>query len=206
MTATTRPRSRYIAFEGIDGAGKSTVATRFGDSLEARGEMVVRVREPGGTPVGERIREVLLGHDLEPAPWPEALLFAAARAQLAAEVIAPALASGAWVIGDRSVYSSLAYQGGGRGLGIETVRRVNEAGLGAVWPDLVVLLQVDAETALARQHDPDRIGAEGVDFQRAVGEAFAKIAIAEHDRFLVIDANGELDAVVDAVIAALGIG
>ncbi|MCH8899371.1 MAG: dTMP kinase, partial [Acidobacteria bacterium] len=74
MTATTEPRSKYIAFEGIDGAGKSTVATRFGDALEADGETVVRVREPGGTPVGERIRKILLGHDLEPAPWPEALL------------------------------------------------------------------------------------------------------------------------------------
>ncbi len=196
---------RYIAFEGIDGAGKSTVASRFADALEAAGEPVVRVREPGGTEVGERIRSILLGHDLSPSPWTEALLFAAARAQLAADVIAPALADGAWVIADRSVYSSLAYQGAGRGLGVETVRRVNEAGLDEIWPDLVVLLDVDAERALARQDDPDRIGAEGVAFQSAVADAFAELAAGERERFLVVDANADLDPIVDAVIAAVGV-
>ena len=196
--------NQYVAFEGIDGAGKSTVASRFADALEAAGEQVVRVREPGGTGVGEGIREILLGHDWDPAPWPEALLFAAARAQLAAEVIAPALASGAWVVGDRSVYSSLAYQGGARDLGIEVVRKVNEAGLGDVWPDLVVLLVVDPSTALARQDDADRIGGEGVEFQAAVAAAFAQIAAEERGRFLVVDAGSDLDDVVEAVISALG--
>jgi dTMP kinase len=195
---------RYIAFEGIDGAGKSTVAERFAQALEAGGERVVRVREPGGTEVGERIRSILLGGDVSPGPWTEAMLFAAARAQLAREIIEPALASGAWVVGDRSVYSSLAYQGGGRGLGVEAVRRVNEAGLGEVWPDLVVLLEVDPATALARQHDPDRIGAEGVAFQGVVADTFAKVAAEERDRFLVVDANADLGGVVDAVIAAVG--
>jgi dTMP kinase len=199
-------RPRYIAFEGIDGAGKSTVASRFAGALEAAGEPVVRVREPGGTEVGERIRSILLGHDLSPSPWAEALLFAAARAQLAADVIAPALDTGSWVVADRSVYSSLAYQGAGRGLGVDTVRAVNEAGLDGVWPDLVVLLEVDAERALARQDDPDRIGAEGIAFQSAVGDAFAKIAAAERERFLVVDANAELDPVIDAVVAAVGVG
>lgn len=196
--------SKYVAFEGIDGAGKSTVASRFADALEASGEPVVRVREPGGTEVGEGIREILLGHDWNPAPWPEALLFAAARAQLAAEVIGPALASGAWVVGDRSVYSSLAYQGAARGLGVDTVRAVNEAGLGEVWPDLVVLLEVDPETALARQDDADRIGAEGVEFQQAVADAFANLAADERERFLVVNAGADLDDVVAAVVAALG--
>jgi dTMP kinase len=195
---------RYVVFEGIDGAGKSTVAARCAGALEGAGEQVVRVREPGGTDVGEGIREILLGHDWDPAPWPEALLFAAARAQLAAEIIRPALESGAWVIGDRSVYSSLAYQGGARGLGIDAVRAVNEAGLGEIWPDLVVLLDVDPETALARQDVADRIGAEGLEFQEAVATAFGKLAAAEGDRFLVVNANGDLDGVVDAVVAALG--
>ena len=181
------------------------MASRFADALEAAEERVIRVREPGGTKVGEGIREILLGHDWNPAPWPEALLFAAARAQLAAETIAPALDGGAWVVGDRSVYSSLAYQGGARGLGLETVRRVNEAGLGDVWPDLVVLLEVDPSTALARQDDPDRIGGEGVEFQQAVAAAFATIAAEERDRFLVVDAGSDLDDVVTAVIAALGV-
>ena len=198
--------NRYVAFEGIDGAGKSTVASQVADALEAGGATVVRVREPGGTLVGEHIREILLGHGMHQEPWTEALLFAAARSQLAAEVIAPALESGAWVIGDRSVYSSLAYQGGGRGLGIDAVRRVNEAGLGDVWPDLVVLLEVDPERALARQDDPDRIGAEGVAFQGAVAAAFAKIAAEERDRFLVVAADSDLDAVVEAVVSALGTG
>lgn len=197
--------SRYVAFEGIDGAGKSTVAARFADALEAAGERVVRVREPGGTHVGEGIREILLGHDWNPAPWTEALLFAAARAQLATEIIGPALASGAWVVGDRSVYSSLAYQGGARGLGIDIVRSVNQAGLGDVWPDLVVLLEADPATALARQDDADRIGAESVEFQAAVGAAFAKVAADERERFLVVNANADLDAVVDAVVAAVGV-
>lgn len=197
--------SGYIAFEGIDGAGKSTVAARVADALEAAGGRVVRVREPGGTEVGEGIREILLGHSWDPAPWPEALLFAAARSQLASEVIAPALESGAWVVGDRSVYSSLAYQGGARGLGIEAVRRVNEAGLGDVWPDLVVLLEVDPTSALARQDEADRIGAEGVEFQDAVAAAFAKIAADERERFLVVGADAEEDSVVAAILAALGV-
>lgn len=196
---------RYVVFEGIDGAGKSTAAARFADALEETGERVVRVREPGGTEVGEGIREILLGHDWDPAPWPEALLFAAARSQLAAEVIRPALEAGAWVVGDRSVYSSLAYQGGARGLGIDTVRAVNRAGLGDVWPDLVVLLDVDPATALGRQDVADRIGGEGLEFQEAVAAAFAKIADAERDRFLVVYADADVDDVVSAVGAALGI-
>lgn len=193
---------RYVAFEGIDGAGKSTVAAAVADAIEAAGEKVVRVREPGGTPIGERVREILLG-GMEQAPWTEALLFAAARAELAAETIGPALAEGAWVIGDRSVYSSLAYQGGGRGLGIDLVRRVNEAGLGGVWPDLVVLLETSPEMGIGRQEDPDRIGAEGVEFQRAVADAFAELASEERDRFLVVDASQHLDEVVDAIVSYL---
>ena len=133
----------YIAFEGIEGAGKSTVAQRVGERLEADGLRVVRVREPGGTTVGESIRQILLSHELAPKPWTEALLFAAARAQLAAEVVGPALDDGAWVLTDRSVYSSLAYQGAGRRLGVAEVRAANEPGLLGVWPSMVVLLAVE---------------------------------------------------------------
>ena len=102
------------------------------------------------------------------------------------------------------MYSSLAYQGGARGLGIEAVRRVNQAGLGDVWPDLVVLLEVDPRTALARQDDPDRIGGEGIEFQEAVAAAFAMMAAEERERFLVVDAGSDLDDVVEAVMAAFG--
>lgn len=187
----------YVAFEGIEGAGKSTVAERVGERLEADGRRVVRVREPGGTPVGERIRAILLGHDLAPDAWTEALLFAAARAQLAAEIVGPALADGAWVLSDRSVYSSLAYQGAGRGLGIDAVRSVNEPGLRGVCPSIVILLEIDPAEGLRRQDVGDRIGDEGVEFQQRVAEGFATEAASDPDRFVVIDAGGSLEDVVD---------
>ena len=187
----------YVAFEGIEGAGKSTVAERVGERLEADGRRVVRVREPGGTAVGERIRAILLGHDLAPDLWTEALLFAAARAQLAAEVVGPALSAGAWVLSDRSVYSSLAYQGAGRGLGIDAVRSANEPGLMGVWPSLVVLLEVDPAEGLLRQDVGDRIGDEGIEFQRSVADGFIAAAQAEPDRFVIIGAGAPLDDVVE---------
>jgi dTMP kinase len=185
----------YIAFEGIEGAGKSTLALRLVDLLRSHGHRVVQVREPGGTPTGERIRRVLLDPDGSVAPWSEALLFAAARAQLAAEAVGPALRDGNWVVSDRSVYSSLAYQGGGRGLGIDAVRSVNAPGLGDVWPELVVLLRLDAATGLARQEDPDRIGGEGIRFQSDVADAFDRIAAEEPHRFAAVDAGVRLDTV-----------
>jgi len=189
----------YIAFEGIEGAGKSTVAGRVGERLEADGFTVLQVREPGGTAVGERIRAILLGHDLAPDPWTEALLFAASRAQLAAETIRPALADGSWVLSDRSVYSSLAYQGAGRRLGVDAVRAVNEPGLMGVWPSLVILLAVDARSGLARQAVGDRIGDEGIDFQQSVADGFETLAAAEPDRFVTVDARRPLSEVVGAV-------
>jgi dTMP kinase len=185
----------YIALEGIEGTGKSTIAARLASHLEAKGIEVLRVREPGGTVTGERIRHVLLDPGGTVAPWGEALLFAAARAQLAHELVGPALARGNWVVSDRSVYSSLAYQGGGRGLGIAEVRSVNEPGLGAVWPEMVVLLRLDAETGLARQQDPDRIGREGIGFQSAVAATFDELAGAEPRRFIVVDAAPSLETV-----------
>jgi len=187
----------YIAFEGIEGAGKSTVAQQVAERLEADGLRVVRVREPGGTTVGEAIRQILLSHELAPAPWAEALLFAAARAQLAAEVVGPALDDGAWVLSDRSVYSSLAYQGAGRRLGIAEVRSANEPGLLGVWPSMVVLLAVAPDEGLARQEVGDRIGDEGVHFQQAVAEGFAALAMAEPERFVTINTHAPLADVVE---------
>jgi dTMP kinase len=193
----------YIAFEGIEGAGKSTVAQHVRERLEVDGHRVVQVREPGGTAVGERIRAILLGNDLAPEPWTEALLFAAARAQLATEIVGPALDDGFWVLSDRSVYSSLAYQGAGRGLGIDSVRAVNEPGLLGVWPCLVVLLVVDPRWGLARQAVGDRIGDEGIEFQQAVADGFETLASSEPDRFVTIDAEAALDDVVDAAYRAI---
>lgn len=189
---------RYVAFEGIDGAGKTTVAARVAERLAARGFDVLTVREPGGTPTGEAIRGILLGLGGVVSDWAEALLFAAARSQLAAEIVGPALEAGRAVVSDRSVYSSLAYQGGARGLGIDAVRRVNEAGLGGVWPEVVVLLRLDPEQGLAREAEADRISAAGVALQARVAEAYDRLAAAEAERFLVVDAAAGLEEVVAA--------
>lgn len=187
---------RYAAFEGIDGAGKTTVANRVAERLRARGFDVVSVREPGGTPTGEAIREILLGLGGVVGDWAEALLFAAARSQLAAEVVGPALAAGRAVVSDRSVYSSLAYQGGARGLGLEKVRRVNAAGLGGVWPETVVLLRVEAGRGFSREEEANRISEAGLALQVKVAAAYDRLAAEEPDRFVVVDAAVGLEAVV----------
>lgn len=194
-------KGRYIAFEGIDGAGKSSVAMAVGDHLRADGLEVENVREPGGTRVGEAIRQILLHSEGHLEPWTEALLFAAARAQLAHEVVAPLLAAGTWVISDRSVYSSLAYQGGARGLGVEVVRQVNSAGLGDVWPDLVVLLELAPAAGLDRQRVPDRIGGEGVALQELVASTYDQLAAAPY--FTRVDAARSLDEVVEDSLDAV---
>lgn len=192
---------RYVAFEGVDGAGKTTVAARVAERLAARGFDLVTVREPGGTLTGEAIRRILLDLGGVVGDWAEALLFAAARSQLAAEVVGPALAAGRAVVSDRSVYSSLAYQGGARGLGIEAVRRVNEAGLGGVWPQTVVLLRVDPSRGLAREEEINRISEAGLALQVEVADAYDRLAAAEPDRFVVLDATTGLAAVVEAAEA-----
>lgn len=185
----------YVAFEGIEGTGKSTMASRLAEHLTNLGIDTLFVREPGGTDTGERIRDILLDRGGTVAPWTEALLFAAARAQLAHEIVGPALREGRWVVSDRSVYSSLAYQGGGRKLGVATVRAINEPGLGDVWPELVVLLELEATIGLQRQLDPDRIGAEGTAFQTSVADTFRALAEAEPGRFVTVDAAGDVDDV-----------
>ena len=193
---------RYIAFEGIDGAGKSTVAEAVAEELRSAGLTVETVREPGGTPVGESIRQILLHSHDHLEPWTEALLFAASRAQLAAQNIAPLLESGTWVLSDRSVYSSLAYQGGGRELGVDTVRSVNAAGLAGVWPDLVVVLELDPTTGLARQQDPDRIGGEGVDLQERVARAYREI-IDSDPVVAAVDGSRGVEEVVRASVGLI---
>ncbi len=192
---------RYIAFEGIDGAGKTTVAEAVAERLVEDGHRVEIVREPGGTDSGDAIRQIVLPSEDDLAPWTEALLFAAARAQLAYEVVSPLLAEGVWVVTDRSVFSSLAYQGAGRGLGVETVRQVNAAGLGDVWPDLVVLLDLEAAEGLRRQADPDRIGGEGIELQQRVASAYSDLA--EEPSFVRVDAGQGFAAVVRDCLAVI---
>ncbi len=197
--------ARYIAFEGVEGAGKSTVADRVAAHLSAAGEQVVHVREPGGTEVGERIRDVLLTMDHDVTPRAEAALFAASRAQLIAQHVAPALSDGAWVLSDRTAYSSLAYQAGGRGIPLDEVWTLNDIALGGVWPDVVVLLRLDPRAGLSRQEDGDRIGNEAADFHTRVANAFDELAESEPDRFVVVDASRSIDDVVAEVIAELGL-
>ena len=134
-------------------------------------------------------------------PWAEALLFSANRAQLTAEVVVPALEAGQWVLSDRTVFSSMAYQGGGRSLGVTEVTDVNAPGL-AVWPDLVILLDVDPQRGLIRQHDPDRIGSEGVEFQTKVRQTFLDLA-EQRDDVVKIDANRSIEEVLDDVFAVI---
>lgn len=192
---------RYIGFEGVEGAGKSTVVRAVAARLEARGHEVVLVREPGGTPVGEEIRRLLL-HSDDLSEWTEAALFAAARAELVFRVVGPALERGAFVLSDRTFYSSLAYQGAARGLGVDAVRSLNESVLGGIVPDLVVVLDLDPEVGFARETDRDRIGSAGLEFQRRVAEAYQKIAV-DDPRVHTIDARLAAEDIVTACLGLL---
>lgn len=195
--------SRYIALEGVDGSGKSTVGAALADRIRSRGEDVVVTREPGGTGFGEVIRGMLLDSD-HLGIRAEVLLFAAQRAVLVDEVIRPALERGEWVISDRTYYSSLAYQGHARGVGEDWVRRVNEWAVDGVQPDLVVVLDVDPEEGLRRQHRADRIGREGVEFQSRVRAAYLDVARREPGRVLVLPGSLTVEQMVDAILERLG--
>lgn len=195
---------KYIALEGGDGSGKTTVSAALAIRLRSLGHEVIEVREPGGTDLGEVVRELLLDRE-HVDPWAEVLLFAAQRAQLAREVVAPALESGVWVISDRTYYSSIAYQGRARGMGEDRVREINEIGLDGVVPDHVFVLDVDPTTALDRQDSPDRIGKEGVEFQEAVRAAYHGLAVTEPDKVAILDGQEGVDGIVARIIQRLGL-
>jgi dTMP kinase len=195
----------FISFEGLDGCGKTTQAALLADALRAEGGEVVAVREPGGTAAGERIRELLLDPSAQILPWAEALLYAAARAQLVGEVIRPALARGATVIADRFIDSSVAYQGVARGLGIDRVLAVNDAATGGLQPDRTLLLRIPKEAAAARRDgDPDRIEAEADAFHQAVAEGSSQAADRFPERVRVVDAGGSREQVAARVREAVG--
>jgi dTMP kinase len=190
----------YLALEGIEGSGKSTLGRLLVTRLADRQIDSISVREPGGTELGEELRRLVL-HSGHVSPWAEAALFAASRAQLAAEVIAPALADGRWVISDRSYYSSLAYQGGGRNLGVDAVRRLNETVLDGVLPHLVVVLDIEPEVGFARETERDRIGEGGLSLQQTVAETYRKLA-SEDDRIVLLDASASPEELADAALAS----
>jgi dTMP kinase len=177
----------FITFEGVDGSGKSTQARLLAEQLRAEGRDVVDTREPGGTGLGERMRELLLG-DAAVAPWTETALFAAARAQLVEEVIRPALSRGADVVCDRYLDSSLAYQGLARGLGVERVLELNLVVMGGVLPDRTFLLLVPLEQAAGRRGArPDRIEREGEEFVARVDDAYRELAAIFAQRIVTVD-------------------
>lgn len=200
-------KGRFIAFEGGEGAGKSTQARLLADALAERGMSVVLTREPGGTAGAEAIRELLLTTRGEGwNPRAEALLFAAARSDHVERLIAPALADGAWVICDRYLDSSRAYQGAASGLDDDDIRELHRIGSGGLLPDLTFLVEVAAdevERRLARRDagEADRIGGRDTAYHRRVASAFADFARREPDRFALIDGNGRTEE-THALIAA----
>ena len=195
----------FVAFEGVEGSGKGTQIRLAKEWLESHGIDVLVTREPGGTPVGEELRRMLLGHDTgRIEPKTEALMFAAARAQHVATVIRPKLAEGGVVICDRYIDSSLAYQGWARGLGEQDVLTLNVWATQGLFPDLVVLLHLEPEAGLLRSlEEPDRIEMEGQDFHAKVSDAYLRIAEEHPERFVVVDADQTPELVHEQVIAAL---
>ncbi len=200
-------RGRLITVEGLDGAGKTTLVGALAGALHERGREVLVLREPGGVELSERIRALVKDPALEVHPRAEALLYAAARAQLVAEQLEPLLAAGHWVLLDRFVDSSLAYQGAGRGLGVEEVRALNLFATGGLAPDRTLLLRIDARAGLDRAGEraeaADRLEREELAFFESIGAAYDALAAAEPDRFAVIDAAREPGAVLAACVAAL---
>lgn len=200
-------RGRFISLEGGEGAGKSTQVKALSETLRERGLEVLVTREPGGSEGAEKIRELLLSGDEDRWSAPsEALLFAAARADHVDKTIRPALESGRWVLSDRFIDSSLAYQGGAGGLGIDRVRAINLFGLGDCLPDRSLVLALAEGGARARARDnqqSDRIGGRPEDYHQKVDLAFRQIAVEEPDRVRIVDASGTPEQVTQRLLDAI---
>jgi dTMP kinase len=193
----------FVTFEGIDGSGKTTQAALLADELRARGADVVVTREPGGTPLGEAVRDLVL-HGDHVAPWAEAALYTAARAQHVEEVIRPALGRGAIVICDRYLDSSVAYQGAGRGLGVDAVLDLNLTAVGGLLPDRTVLVDVDPAVAAGRVGDiRDRIERDGVELQQRAADAYRALAKRFPERYRVVDGSLSPDEIAARVRDAI---
>lgn len=193
----------FVVFEGGDGAGKSTQVKQLTEKLTKLNETVVITREPGGTELGKKIREILLDqNEFEVSPRMEALLFAADRSINMSQIIKPALEKGNVVIADRHIDSSIAYQGVGRGLGAQTIEEISRWAVQGIVPDLTVLLDVDANTGQSRLQTKDRLDRESTDFHTKVNQAFRDLAKADPDRYIVIDAAKPVEEISDLVFNA----
>lgn len=190
----------FIAVEGGDGAGKSTQVQLLADNLRTLGQDVVITREPGGSPIAEKIRHVVLDvANLGLNERAEALLFAASRAEHVASTIQPALDAGKTVISDRFMDSSIAYQGIARGLGLEHIRNLNLWATNNLVPDLTIILDVEAEHGLNRVADPNRLEEESTEFHAVVRDAFLQLATLSPERYLVVSANKPADEIAKLI-------
>ncbi len=199
---TKRRTGRFISFEGIDGCGKSTLMAHLGRLLDAAGVGRLATREPGATPLGKTLRSLVLDPaNTAMAPWTELLLYAADRAQHVAQTIAPALDQGLWVLSDRFVDATLAYQGYARGLDTERLRALHEWTTGNIWPDCTVLLDCEVAVGFERRSGragrPDRLERLAQDFHERVRQGYLSLAASEPERFLVIDAGRSLPEVIE---------
>ena len=196
---------KFITVEGIEGVGKSTNIDTLVARIEAAGHKVLTTREPGGTPYAENIREILMNRCDEPVPEiAELLLMFAARSFNVNNVILPALEAGTWVVCDRFTDSTRAYQGGGRGIPMETIDRVADWVHGDTWPDLTILLDAPVEVGMERagnRSEPDRFEQERHEFFQRVRECYLQIAASEPDRFVVIDTTQTIDEVREEMSA-----
>ena len=179
----------YLAFEGIDGSGKTTLIEELSKKLTESNVNFNIVREPGGSTLGEGIRELLLSHDYDVDPTSEALLMSASRAQLIQEIVKPAINNGQVVITDRSAYSSVAYQGVGRDLGYQKIYELNDLAIDSFWPEKVILLDIDPKISLSRQKVADRIGSGEISFFNKVRDGYLQLAEDFSDKFLVLNAE-----------------
>ena len=197
------PKSLFISFEGIDGSGKSTQCMMLYHELIDRGYSVYLYREPGGTSISEKIRDILLDKDNNNmSPITEMLLYFASRNQLITEKVTPSLEKGQIVLLDRFVDSTIAYQGYGRDLPLEYIEKVAEVAIGSVRPDLTILVDTPLETAEVRMDDRelDRLEAENSDFKERTRQGYLKLAEAESERFLVLDGRKSIEDLKNAII------
>ena len=206
MHSTSMQRGKFITFEGSEGCGKSTQIQRFVAMLESKGIEVLQTREPGGTPVGEKIRH-LLQFDADAADLTdesELLLFAASRAQLVRKVIQPALEAGKWVVADRFFDSTTVYQGVGRGLDVSSVKQINAFAVGSTEPDLTLLLDLDVSIGYSRAVEAsgeveDRMESNPMEFFESVRQGYLQLAKESPERIAVIDASASIDEVTEEI-------